>query len=133
MSEATRSENRVGDSAADAAPASAAAAAPAATKQMSVRLVPVGNSDQAIVANYSSINLAPSMAFVDFGFLEPAVLAALPRLARSGGKMPEKLNGRLAVRVAMGYDSIAGLHQQLGEVLKGLKAARAAGARKTVQ
>ncbi len=132
MSEATRSENRAGESAADAAAASAAAA-PAAAKQMSVRLVPVGNSDQAVVANYSTINLAPSMAFVDFGFLEPAVLAALPRLARSGGKMPEKLNGRLAVRVALGYDSIAGLHQQLGEVLTGLKAARAAGAKKTVQ
>jgi len=133
MSEATRSENRAGESAADTAPASAAAVAPAGAKQMSVRLVPVGNSDQAIVANYSSINLAPSMAFVDFGFLEPAVLGALPRLARSGGKMPEKLNGRLAVRVALGYDSIAGLHQQLGEVLTGLKAARAAGAKKTVQ
>ena len=132
MSEATRNENRAGESAAEATTASAAAA-PAAARQMSVRLVPVGNSDQAVVANYSTINLAPSMAFVDFGFLEPAVLAALPRLARSGGKMPEKLNGRLAVRVALGYDSIAGLHQQLGEVLKGLKAARAAGAKKTVQ
>jgi len=72
----------------------------------------------------------PSMAFIDFGFLEPAVLASLPRLARSGGKMPEKLNGRLAVRVAVGYDSLAGLHQQIGQVLKGLNTARAAAAAK---
>ena len=108
----------------------AAKQAGAESKPMSVRLVPVGNSDQPVVANYCSVNLAPGMAFVDFGFLEPAMLAALPRMARSGGKLPEKLNGRLAVRVALGYDSLAGLHQQLGHVLKGLSAARAAGAKK---
>ena len=127
MTEASSTSSRMNEATADAAPAPAAAAQ---SKSMSIRLVPVGNSDQAIVSNYSSINLAPSMAFIDFGFLEPAVLASLPRLARSGGKMPEKLNGRLAVRVAVGYDSLAGLHQQLGQVLKGLNTARAAAAAK---
>jgi len=127
MTEASSTSSRMNEAPADAAPAPAA---PGQSKSMSVRLVPVGNSDQAIVSNYSSINLAPSMAFIDFGFLEPAVLASLPRLARSGAKMPEKLNGRLAVRVAVGYDSLAGLHQQIGQVLKGLNAARAAAGKK---
>jgi len=127
MTEASSTSSRMNESAADAAPAPAAASQ---SKSMSVRLVPVGNSDQAIVATYSSINLAPSMAFIDFGFLEPAVLASLPRLARSGAKMPEKLNGRLAVRVAVGYDSLAGLHQQIGQVLKSLNTARAAAGKK---
>jgi len=127
MTEASSTDSRMNEATADAASAPAAAGE---SKTMSVRLVPVGNSDQAIVSNYSSINLAPSMAFIDFGFLEPAVLASLPRLARSGGKMPEKLNGRLAVRVAVGYDSLAGLHQQIGQVLKGLNTARAAAAAK---
>ena len=127
MTEASSTSSRMNESAADAAPAPAAASQ---SKSMSVRLVPVGNSDQAIVANYSSINLAPSMAFIDFGFLEPAVLSSLPRLARSGAKMPEKLNGRLAVRVAVGYDSLAGLHQQIGQVLKSLNTARAAAGKK---
>jgi hypothetical protein len=58
--------------------------------------------------------------YVDFGFLEPAMLAALPRVAKEGGKLPERLNGKLAVRVAMGYDTMANLHQQLGRVLAGL-------------
>ena len=129
MSEASRTDVRASEPAADAS-STAPAQSNAQTRSMSVRLMPVGNSDQAIVANYSSVNLAPSMAFIDFGFLEPAVLASLPRLARSGGKMPEKLNGRLAVRVALGYDSLAGLHQQLGQVLKGLNTARAAAAKK---
>lgn len=104
---------------------------PPETKSLGIRLVPVADSDQPVVANYSSINISPGMAFIDFGFLEPGMLAALPRVARSGGKLPERLNGKLAVRVALGYDALANLHQQLGQVLRGLQeAARAAGAKK---
>ena len=89
---------------------------------MGVRLAPVGDSDQPVVANYTAVNLSPGMVFVDFGFLEPGMLAALPRVAKEGGKLPERLNGKLAVRVAMGYDAMANLHQQLGRVLAGLSA-----------
>jgi len=97
----------------------------AQNKQMGIRLAPVGNSDQPVVANYCTINVSPGMAFLDFGFLEPGMLAALPRVARSGGKLPERLNGKLAVRVALGYDALANLHQQLGQVMKGLGQAQA--------
>jgi hypothetical protein len=89
-------------------------------KAMGIRLAPVNNSDQPVLANYTSLNAAPGMVFVDFGFLEPAMLAALPRVAKLGGKLPERLNGRLAVRVALGYDAVANLHQQLGQILQGL-------------
>jgi hypothetical protein len=88
--------------------------------------MPVENSDQPVVANYTSLNISPGMVFVDFGFLEPAILTALPRVARSGGKLPERLNGKLTVRVAMGYDALANLHQQLGQVLRSLGQAQAA-------
>ena len=88
---------------------------------MGIRLAPVGDSDQPVVANYTAVNLSPGMVFVDFGFLDPGMLAALPRVAKQGGKLPERLNGKLAVRVAMGYDAMANLHQQLGRVLAGLK------------
>jgi hypothetical protein len=100
-----------------------AAAEPAKKKQaagMGVRLAPDGDSDQPVVANYTTLNVSPGIVFVDFGFLEPGMLAALPRVAKAGGKMPERLNGKLAVRVAMGYDAMAKLHQQLGRVLAGL-------------
>jgi hypothetical protein len=46
-------------------------------------------------------------------------LAALSRLAQSGGKIPPSLNGRLAVRVALGYDTLGLLHQQLGQFIAG--------------
>jgi DNA-binding LytR/AlgR family response regulator len=89
---------------------------------LNIRLAPIDNSDQPVLANFTRLNGAPGMVFVDFGFLEPAGLAALSRLAQTGGKIPENLNGKLAVRVALGYDTLAALHQQLGQVIDGLKA-----------
>ena len=89
---------------------------------LGVRLVPSGDSDAPRVANYTSLTIAPGMAFIDFGFFEPAMLAALPRVAKEGGKLPESINGRLATRVAMSYDTLANLHQQLGSALEGLRA-----------
>ena len=89
---------------------------------LNIRLAPVENSDQPMLANFTRLNGAPGMVFVDFGFLEPAALNALSRLAQSGGKIPETLQGKLAVRVALGFDTLAALHQQLGQVISGLKA-----------
>ena len=93
---------------------------------MGVRLAPVDNSDQPVLANYATVNVAPGMAFIDFGFIEPGLLAAIPRVAKEGGKLPETVNGKLAARVAMGYDGLAALHQQLGRLSSGLGAAAAA-------
>ena len=88
---------------------------------LGVRLVPAGDSDQPRVTNYTSLTLAPGMAFIDFGFFEPAMLAALPRVAQQGGKLPEAINGRLATRVAMSYETLNNLQQQLTSALQGLK------------
>lgn len=99
-------------------------------KTLSLRLAPVGNSDQPIVANYTALNVSPGMVFVDFGFIEPGMLSALPRMAREGGKLPESINGKLAARVALGYDALAQLHQQLGRVLAGLSEAASKAAQK---
>jgi hypothetical protein len=90
-----------------------------------IRLIPVEDSDQPVLANYTMLNIAPGMAFIDFGFLEPAMLSALPQIAKQGGKMPESVNGKLTVRVALGFDSLANLHQQMGRILVGLTAAAA--------
>src|ERR1019366_297204 len=47
------------------------------TTGLNIRLAPVGNSDQPMLANFTRLNGAPGMVFVDFGFLEPAVIAGL--------------------------------------------------------
>ena len=111
------------EQAADAAPATQGPT----QKNLGIRLVPVGNSDQPVVANYTALSPASGMVFIDFGFLDPAMLAAIPRVARSGGKLPESVNGRLAVRVAMGYDALQNLQQQINRL-----AQAAAGARRGV-
>ena len=92
---------------------------------LNIRLAPVNHSDQPVLANFTRLNGAPGMVFIDFAFFEPAALSALSRLVQTGGKIPESLTGRLAVRVALGYDTLAALHQQLGQVIAGLKAGSA--------
>ena len=84
---------------------------------LALRLTPVNNSDQPVLANTSNVQLAPGMAFIDFGFIEPGLLAALPRVAQQGGQLPKEITGKLAVRVAMGYDGLAQLQQQLTRVM----------------
>jgi hypothetical protein len=99
--------------------------APAAGAQgVNIRLVAAGNSDQPVFANLTSTHAGTGVAFVDFGFLDPNALGEISRLARSGTKVPEQLNGRLAVRVALGLDTLAQLHQQIGQVLQALRGAR---------
>jgi hypothetical protein len=114
-----------------AASASAAGAASSGSRaSMGIRLMPVDNSDQPVVANYTSLNVAPGMVFIDFGFLEPAMLAAIPRVARGGGKLPERVNGRLAVRVALGADTLRNLKQQIDALVAAGRRGAAAGDKK---
>ena len=121
MADAPKKDDKPAATSADTAGGPAAGA----PQRMGVRLAPVDNSDQPVLSNDAIVNVAPGMAFIDFGFLEPGLLAAIPRVASQGGKLPESVNGKLAVRVAMGYDSLSGLHQQIGRVLTSARAARA--------
>jgi len=100
-------------------------------KGVSIQLVPSGQSDQPIFANLTSVHPSEGFALVDFGFVEPGALHALSQLARGGKKIPERLNGRLAARVALSYGTLAGLHRQLGSVLQAVaKAGQARAAAK---
>jgi hypothetical protein len=72
---------------------------------------------------------APGVVFLDFGFLEPAALPAIARLAQSGGKPPGSIDGRLACRVVLGMDVAAQFAEQLNQHLKRV-APRPAGAAK---
>ena len=111
----------------DAAPARAQAAEAGENKTvgLSVRLNPSADSDRPVFSNFTNVNVAPGTVFVDFGFLEPGVLSALPQMVKDGNKLPESINGRLSVRVAMGLDAMANLHQQLSRVIASLNAAAA--------
>src|SRR5437660_7079937 len=90
---------------------------------VNVKLTPVERSDQPVLANVSTINVAQGIAYLDFGFIEPNVLASVALASRQGKAMPENLEGRLVVRVAMGLDVLQRLTQQLQQLLQGLRGA----------
>ena len=68
--------------------------------------------------------MAQGIAYVDFGFIEPAMLAAIAKTAKDGQAMPKGLEGHLVTRVALGIDVLARLHQQIQQVLISMRDAR---------
>ena len=92
---------------------------PSVTSQnVNIQLVPSGQSGQPILANFTALHPTSGVVLIDFGFLDPGALNALGQIARSRGKMPERMSGQLGARVAVPYDSLANLHQQIGRVLQ---------------
>ena len=84
---------------------------------VNVRLKSVGQADQPTLVNYSHVGLAQGLAYVDFGFLEPALLGAVAQRAQKGETLPKQLEGTRAVRVALPGDALVRLYQQIQQVL----------------
>ena len=81
-------------------------------------------SDRPHLANYRHVGVAQGIAYVDFGFIEPALLGVIAKTAKDGQSAPKAIDGQLVTRVAMGVDVLARLHQQIQQVLVGLGDAR---------
>jgi hypothetical protein len=91
---------------------------------LNVRLKPSEPSAHPKATNYTNVGVAQGIAHVDFGFIEPALLAAIAKTAKDGQAAPKGLEGALVTRVAMSVDVLARLHQQIQQVLVGLRDAR---------
>lgn len=94
------------------------------TLALNVRLKPIESSAHPRATNYSNVGVAQGIAYVDFGFIEPTLLAAIAKMAKEGRVAPKGLEGALVTRVAMGVDVLARLYQQIQHVLVGLREAR---------
>jgi hypothetical protein len=94
------------------------------TIALNVRLKPADHSNLPHQANYSNMGMAQGIAYLDFGFIEPALLGAIARTAKDGQVAPKVIDGQLVTRVAMGMDVMARLHQQILHVLVGPRDAR---------
>ena len=94
------------------------------TIALNVRLRPGESSAHPRATNYANVGVAQGIAYLDFGFIEPMLLAAMARMAKDGPAPPKGLDGTLVTRVAMGVDVLARLHQQIQLVLVGLCDAR---------
>ena len=96
----------------------------AQTISLNVRLKPSESSAHPRATNYTSVGLSQGIAYVDFGFIEPAQLAAIAKTAKDGQAAPKGLEGTLVARVAMSVDVLARLHQQVQQVLVSLRESR---------
>ncbi len=94
------------------------------TIPLNVRLKPSESSAHPLAKNYTNVGVAQGIAYVDFGFIEPALVAAIAKTAKDGQAVPKGLEGHLVTRVAMGVDVLARLHQQIQQVLVSMRDAR---------
>jgi hypothetical protein len=94
------------------------------TIQFNVRLKPSEASAHPLATNYTNVSVAQGIAYVDFSFIEPALLGAIAKTAKNGQAAPKGLDGHLVTRVAMGVDVLARLHQQIQQVLVSMRDAR---------
>lgn len=77
--------------------------------------------DQPVLANYATISVAQGLAYLDFGFIEPAALAVVAQAAQQGKPLPKTLRGRRAVRVAVGLDVLQRFQLQLTQTMTSLR------------
>jgi hypothetical protein len=91
---------------------------------MMLGLKPSEPSAHPRATNYTNVGVAQGIAYLDVGFIEPTVLAAIAKIAKDGQAAPKGLEGALVTRVAMGVDVLARLHQQIQQVLVSLRDAR---------
>ena len=94
------------------------------TLALNVRLKPSESSAHPRATNYTNIGVAQGIAYLDFGFIEPTLLAAIAKTAKDGRIVPKGLEGTLVTRVAMGVSVLARLHQQIQQVLVSMRDAR---------
>jgi hypothetical protein len=94
------------------------------TIALNVHLKPSESSAYPRATNYTNVGVAQGIAYLDFGFIEPTLLAAIAKTAKDGQAAPKGLEGTLITRVAMGVDVLARLHQQIQQVLVSLRDAR---------
>jgi hypothetical protein len=69
---------------------------------LNVRLKPSDPSAHPRATNYTNVGVAQGIASVDFGFIEPTLLAAIAKTAKEGQAAPKGLEGTLVTRMAMG-------------------------------
>lgn len=94
------------------------------TLALHVHLKPSESSAHPRATNYTNVGVAQGIAYLDFGFIEPALLAPIAKTAKDGQAAPKGVEGALVTRVAIGVDVLARLHQQLQQVLVSLRDAR---------
>ena len=88
-----------------------------------MRLLSESNAHQR-ATNYTNVGVAQGIAYVDFGFIEPGLLGAIAQTAKDGNVTPKVIEGQFVIRMAIGIDVLARLHQQIQQVMINMQDAR---------
>ena len=75
--------------------------------------------------------MAQGIAYLDFGFIEPALLVKVMMASQNGQTSPEQVEGKLVTRVSLGLDVLARLQGQMQQVLLNLRQVQMNGKRTT--
>ena len=86
-------------------------------KQVRLELVPTGDADRPVSVNCSLINIAQGTVYLDFGFLDPGLIVAISGKIEANEPLPNILEGKLIVRVALSPQALLTLKGQIEEVL----------------
>ena len=95
---------------------------------VTVRLRPVEQSDQLIMSNFATMSVAQGIAYLDFGFIEPALLATVMVASQNGKAVPEQVGGKLVARVSLGLGVLGRLQHQMQQVFLNMRQAPVKGA-----
>lgn len=96
---------------------------------VNVRLRAVEQSDQPIASNFATVAVAQGITYVDFGFIEQALLAKVMVDSQNGKTLPEQVEGKLVARVSLGLDVLARLQHQMQQILVIVRPAQGNGQR----
>ena len=72
-------------------------------------------------ANYSHVGVSNNMAYLDFGFIEPAHIAQASQRSSEKNGAGKSLEGTTVTRVAMGLIDLLRFHQQVNGIIAALK------------
>ena len=89
---------------------------------LQIRLRGSEQTGQPKFANYSHVGVSNNMAYLDFGFIEPAHLAQASQRLSEKNRAGKSLEGTTVTRVAMGLNDLLRLHQQVNGIIAALKA-----------
>lgn len=66
------------------------------------------------------MGILQGIAYLDFGFIEPTILAGIARTATDGQAAPKGMEGHLVTRVAMDVGVLMRLQHQIQQALTNL-------------
>ncbi len=84
--------------------------------QINVRMQQNAHTSQPIYANFTTVQNAQKIIIVDFGFVDPQLIATLNRLARTGEKTPDTIEATMSCRMALNLETAHQLFVQLGQL-----------------